>query len=67
VAPKPPEPLEIIEITTFCRLMSRKEAADWRCHGVEVTKVCHCGVQVTAFPTIPDYQHSDKQSLASLV
>jgi hypothetical protein len=46
--------------------MSRKAAADWQCHGVEVAKVCHCGVQVTAFPTIPDYQHSQKQLLASL-
>ncbi|MDE5454522.1 outer membrane beta-barrel protein [Bradyrhizobium sp. CSA112] len=45
-----------------CLLMSRKAAANRRCLGVEVTKICHCGVQVTAFPTIPDYQHSQDSS-----
>jgi hypothetical protein len=52
--PAPISTPELVEIPLLCRFSRRKAAADQRCLDVEMTKVCHCGVQVTAFPTFPD-------------
>jgi hypothetical protein len=42
------------ENAIFCRLESRNAAAGWPCLGMEVSKICYCGVQVTAFEAFRD-------------